>query len=124
MGVYAVRAFRRWMKAEGLVDADLCRAAAEMARGLIDADLGGGLLKKRIARNGQGKRGGFRTLVANHPSNHWFFVYGYAKHDMANLSPRDERDCRRAARLFLSLDAGARDDHVAVGELSEMDCDA
>jgi hypothetical protein len=50
-----------------------------MAQGLFEADLGGDLLKKRIARPGQGKSGGYRTLVATNRDSRWIFVYGFAK---------------------------------------------
>ena len=52
------------MRKTELNDAMLCQAVSEMERGLLDADLGGGVLKKRIALPGRGKRGGIRTLVA------------------------------------------------------------
>lgn len=64
MAVYKTRWFDRWARREGLTDAGLCAAVQEMAQGLVDADLGGGLVKKRIGRRGQGKSGGYRTLVA------------------------------------------------------------
>lgn len=79
MAVYAMRWFHRWMLRQGLEDADLCRTVHEMARGLVDADLGGGLFKQRVARIGQGKRGGYRTIVATRKSGAWFFLYGFAK---------------------------------------------
>lgn len=64
MIIYKTRWFDRWARKEGLNDLNLCAAVNEMAVGLYEADLGGGLFKKRIARPGKGKRGGFRTLVA------------------------------------------------------------
>ncbi len=66
MTIYKTRWFDRWARKQELEDQSLCAAVDEM-KGLYEADLGGGLLKKRIARAGQGKRGGFRTLIAtNH----------------------------------------------------------
>ena len=64
MRVFKTRFFSRWMRKTELTDSALCRAVAEMAQGLIDADLGGGVVKKRIGLAGRGKRGGARTLVA------------------------------------------------------------
>jgi hypothetical protein len=69
MVVYKTRWFDRWARKQGLTTPNLCAAVREMTAGLYDADLGGGLLKKRIARPGQGKRGGFRTLVATKQGN-------------------------------------------------------
>lgn len=62
--VFKTRHFSRWMPKTELTDAALCEAVAEMAQGLIDADLGGGVVKKRVGLAGRGKRGGARTLVA------------------------------------------------------------
>ena len=72
MAIYKTRWFDRWARKQGLSTQSLCAAVREMRSGLYDADLGGGLLKKRIARSGQGKSGGFRTLVATNKGNLWF----------------------------------------------------
>lgn len=74
MAVYKTRWFDRWARKEGLTEASLCAAAHEITHGLIDAVLGGGLGKKRIARPGQGKSGGYRTQVATNKGNRWVFV--------------------------------------------------
>jgi len=69
MAIYKTRWFDRWARRQGLTTQTLCAAVREMAAGLYYADLGGGLLKKRVARPGQGKSGGFRTLVATNRGN-------------------------------------------------------
>ena len=79
MANYKTRWFARWARKEGLSDKALHGAVEEMANGLFDADLGGDLLKKRIARAGQGKSGGYRTLVATNRGSRWIFVYGLPK---------------------------------------------
>ncbi|HLS57186.1 MAG TPA: type II toxin-antitoxin system RelE/ParE family toxin [Zeimonas sp.] len=61
--VFETRFFGRWARKSGLSDRALCRALQEMASGLIDADLGGGLVKKRIQLAGRGKRRGARTAT-------------------------------------------------------------
>jgi hypothetical protein len=65
------------MRKTDLSDVVLCQAVSEMERGLIDADLGGSVFKKRVALPGRGKSGGTRTLVATNQDNHWFFVFGF-----------------------------------------------
>ena len=75
MAVYRVRSFSRWARKQRLCDIVLCEAVREMRQGVYEADLGGGLLKKRIARPGQGKSGGFRTIVATTNGGRWFFLY-------------------------------------------------
>ena len=59
MAIYKTRWFDRWARKQGLTTPSLCAAVREMTKGLFDADLSGNLFKKRIARPGQGKRGGF-----------------------------------------------------------------
>jgi hypothetical protein len=83
--VFKTRHFGRWMRKTKLTDSALCSAVAEMAQGLIDADLGGGVVKKRVGLAGRGKRGGARTLVATNKGNRWFFVFGFEKNDRANI---------------------------------------
>ena len=64
MSVFKTKPFHDWQKKEDIPNKSLCAAVDEMSRGLIDANLGGGLVKKRIARPGAGKSSGFRTLLA------------------------------------------------------------
>lgn len=77
--VFKIREFNRWMRKTSLTDEALCMAVAEMAAGLVDADLGGGVVKKRVALPGKGKSGGVRTLIATNRGNRWFFVFGFEK---------------------------------------------
>jgi len=77
--VFKTRHFSRWMRKTELTDKALCTAVAEMSQGLIDADLGGGVVKKRVGLAGRGKRGGARTLVATNRGSRWFFVFGFEK---------------------------------------------
>ena len=79
MEIYKTRIFHRWANDEGLTDAAICDAVKEMNNGLFDADLGGGLFKKRIAKQGKGKSGGFRTLLATNRGDKWFFIFGFQK---------------------------------------------
>jgi hypothetical protein len=77
--IYKTRWFDRWARKQDLNDLSLCKAVEEMVAGLYDADLGSGLFKKRIARPGQGKRSGFRTLIATNQEDRWFFVFSFPK---------------------------------------------
>jgi hypothetical protein len=92
--------------------------------GLYEADLGGGLLKKRIARSGQGKRGGFRTLVATNKGNLWIFVYGFAKNERSNIDKNEEEGLKKLATHLLSLTPEALEKAKRANELMEVDCDA
>lgn len=95
MAIYKTRWFDRWTRKQGLTTQGLCRAVREMQNGLIDADLGSGLVKKRIARPGQGKSGGFRTLVATNKGNRWFFVFGFSKSERSNIDEDEEQALKR-----------------------------
>jgi len=98
----------------------------ETTRGLFDADLGGGLFKnkKRIGRPGQGKSGGYRTLVATNEGNRWVFVYGFPKSERANIDKDEAEALKKLATHLLSLPAQAVTRATAAGELIEVDCDA
>ncbi len=72
MSVFKTKLFQDWQKKEDIADKSLCAAVDEMSRGLIDATLGGGLVKKRIARPGAGKSSGYRTLLATNINDKWF----------------------------------------------------
>ncbi|WP_295403673.1 type II toxin-antitoxin system RelE/ParE family toxin [uncultured Thiocystis sp.] len=77
--IFITRHFSRGLRKSELTAVALCAAVNEMAAGLVDADLGGGVVKKRIAMPGRGKRGGTRTLLATNRQDRWFFLYGFAK---------------------------------------------
>jgi hypothetical protein len=118
--VFKTRHFHRWLRKTELSDAALCTAISEMANGLIDADLGGGILKKRIGLAGRGKRGGARTLVATHQSNCWFFVYGFEKNEKSN-SAADELGALQDIAVQLLAMTGSQLDLSAIdGALLEI----
>jgi len=124
VAVYETRWFHRWARKEGVPASALCNAVREMRAGLYDANLGGGLFKKRIARIGQGKSGGFRTLVATNKSTRWVFVFGFSKSERGNID-KDEKDAlKKLAAYMLSLPEEAVGRALQAGELMEVDCDA
>lgn len=124
MGIYKTRWFDRWARKQGLSTPSLCAAVREMTAGLYDADLGGGLLKKRIARPGQGKSGGFRTLVATNKGSRRIFVYGFPKNERSNIDKDEEEALKKLAVALLSPTVQALGKAQHAGELMEVDCDA
>jgi hypothetical protein len=124
MAIYKTRWFNHWARKQGLSTPSLCAAVREMTAGLYEADLGGGLLKKRIARPGQGKSGGFRTLIATNKGNRWVFVYGFPKNERSNIDKDEQEALRKLAAHLLSLTAQALGKAQRAGELMEVDCDA
>lgn len=98
----------------------LCAAVSEMMQGLIDADLGGGVVKKRVGLAGRGKRGGARTLVATNRGNRWFFVYGFEKNDRANIADDELEALKGIAAELLTITGQQINEAVADGSLQEI----
>ena len=120
MVIYKTRWFARWARKEGLSDKALQLAVEEMAQGLLEADLGGYLLKKRIARPGEGKRGGYRTLVATNRASRWIFVYGFAKNVRSNIDSDEEVALKKLAATLLKLTPAALIKAQTAGEILEV----
>ena len=117
---FKTRVFARWARKEGVTDRALLVAVAEMESGLVDARLGGGLLKKRVALPGGGKRGGARTIVAGNSRDRWIFLYGFAKNELGNIDQMEERDLKRIAGAILELDWTALGQMLESGKLLEV----
>lgn len=95
--------FKRFARREGITDAALCEAVERLQKGIVDADLGGGLYKQRVARPGAGRSGGYRTLICFQMESRAFFVYGFAKSERANISSSQEADLKKLAAVLLGL---------------------
>lgn len=108
------------MRKTELTDAALCKAVKEMAGGLIDADLGGGVMKKRVGLAGRGKRGGARTLVATNKGNRWFFGFGFEKNDRANITDEELEGLQAIAVDLLARTGKQLDEAVTDGTLQEI----
>ncbi|GGA42536.1 type II toxin-antitoxin system RelE/ParE family toxin [Dyella nitratireducens] len=104
MHIYKTRQFAKWALKEGLTDSELRMAVGEMEAGLIDADLGGHVVKKRVALSGRGKRGGARTLLAYRLRDRAFFIYGFAKNERDNISVGELKALKRLAAIYLGFD--------------------
>ena len=122
MQTFKTKAFARFAVREGLEDAALCEAVQRAGRGLIDADLGGGVIKQRIARKGGGRSGGFRTIVLFRRGKLAFFVYGFAKSGRENLRQDELRTFRLLADEYLALDREGLAAAQAVGAIVEVKC--
>ena len=120
MRIFKTRSFARFAKSEAIGDDKLSAAVAGAEKGLIDADLGGGLIKLRIARSGQGKRGGWRSIVAYRSGERAIFLFGFAKSDRENIDPRQTADFKAAAQDVLALTEAVLDENVAAQTLLEV----
>ena len=112
--VFKTRHFSRWMRKTELTDQVLCAAVVEMTQGLVDADLGSGVVKKRVGLAGRGKRSGARMLIATNRRSRWFFIFGFEKNDRASIAD-DELEALQdiatqlLARTSLQLDKAVED---------------
>ena len=103
MRIFKRNPFNRFARKEKITDNTLIEVVAEIEKGLYEADLGGGLIKKRVARQGGSKSGGYRTVVAYRKGKRVVFLHGFAKKDKANLSVSEEAAFRKLAKAYLSL---------------------
>jgi hypothetical protein len=124
MRVFKTRPFVRFARSEGLSDGDICEAVKRAESGLIDADLGGGVIKQRVARQGQGKSGGFRTIVLFRQGTRAFFVYGFAKSDRDNIDAKELKAFRKLAQTMLAFDDDALAKAIDGGTIEEIACEA
>jgi len=123
MRIFKTKAFHRWTSKEKLADDALCIAVDEIVNGLIDANLGGHVLKKRVALAGRGKRGGVRTIVAYQWDEKTFFMYGFAKGERANISQTELKALKLLASELLSYNDQQIVAILNEGELIEVETD-
>ena len=124
MGIFKNAWFRKFSRKEKITDPQLCDAVERAEQGFVDADLGGGVIKQRVARQGSGRSGGFRTLLFYKKANRAVFVFGFAKSDRANIGASDERDLKAAAKLTLAFSEAEIDRLLELNELEEVFSDA
>lgn len=103
MRIFKSRWFQRFAGKEGIVDAALREAVARAEKGQIDADLGGEVIKQRIARPGQGRSKGYRTIIVFRSGANAFFMYGFSKSQRANINDDEQEQFKQAAKHVLAL---------------------
>lgn len=122
MKIYKSKWFARFAKKERLSDARLCEAIENAEKGLIDADYGESVIKQRIARQGTGKSGGYRSIVLFQKGERSFFVYGFAKNDQDNIDKSDERDFKDLAAVLLNASDAQIAELIESGKFQEVQC--
>jgi hypothetical protein len=115
--------FARFARKERLDDRRLCEAIARAEQGLVDADLGGGVIKQRVARAGSGRSGGYRTVIAYRTSRRSVFLYGFAKNERDNVDERELNDLKKLAHYYLSFTEDQIASAMKNNELREVVCD-
>ena len=121
MGAFKVKSFERFAQKHGISDSDLLKAAESMTAGNFDADLGGGVYKQRVARVGQGKSSGFRTLLAHRTSEHVFFVFGFAKNEKDNITQEELKALKAQAKTLGQLSTDRIVSALQYGALVEVE---
>ena len=120
--VLKAKPFDRFARQNDIEDAALCEAVQNAEKGLIDAKLGGGVIKQRVARSGGGKSGGFRTIIFFREQERAVFVHGFAKSDQGNITQQELRAFKAAAKIVLRLSNKQIDAAVEAGVYVELAC--
>ena len=120
MRVFKTKLFHRWAVDEKLTDEALWKAEIEMKQGLVDAQLGGHVFKKRVPIREQGKRGGLRTLIAFKMNDNAFFMFGFAKNEQDNINKKELKALKALANQLLSYRAQNISQALKVKELIEV----
>ena len=121
MRIYKVKVFARFQRRERIEDGALAKAVRAAEDGLIDADLGGGLIKQRVARPGQGKSGGYRTVIVYRRGDLAVFLLAFAKNNRGNVDDDELVDLKGQARVFLRLSMKEISASIAADELAEVE---
>ncbi|RVL27234.1 type II toxin-antitoxin system RelE/ParE family toxin [Sinorhizobium meliloti] len=117
--IYKTKIFARFVRKENVSDANLVEAMRRANQGLIDADLGGGLIKQRVARPGQGRSGGYRTILLFRAGELAIFLAGFAKSERANITEDDLEDLKTIAKQWFT-DPKRVEKDLAAGILNEV----
>lgn len=123
MRIFKNKSFTKFASKEKISDATLWQVVQDIEDGKIDADLGEGVIKQRIARPGQGKSSGYRSIILYQKGDKAFFVYGFAKKDEANISTNDEKAFKKSAEIVLNLSDESLNEHIEVGNFVEVKLD-
>jgi len=118
--IFVTKTFSKWQRKTGLNDQSLIHAVVEMQSGLVDAQLAQGVVKKRVAQAGRGKRKSARTLVATCFEGRWFFMFGFMKNEKSNITSEELEWLVRVARRLLSLNELELSVAIEVGEIDEI----
>lgn len=118
--IYLTKWMARFIRQEKIASASLLEAIQRAERGLIDADLGGGLIKQRVARAGKGRSGGYRTLIAYRRGARAVFIFGFAKSGRENIAVDELKTVREVAATLLAFTAKELQHACEEGEVEEV----
>ena len=120
--IFKSKWFVRFAHKERISDAKLCEAISDADKGNVNADYGGGVIKQRIARPGQGKSGSYRSIIYYRRGDKAFYVYGFSKKDRDNIADDEVREFKRQAKLTLALSDADLSKLLANETYQEVDC--
>lgn len=120
MRVFKTKWFARFARQERIDDRNLVEAIRRAEKGLIDADLGGGLVKQRLARERQGRSGGYRTIIAYRSKHRAIFLYGFAKSRRANIGSDELTSLRKMGQRWIDADEDGIVSGVHEREIEEI----
>ncbi len=123
MQAFKTKGFARFARQEEISDRSLAEAIERAERGIVDADLGYGLIKQRVARPGQGRSGGYRTIVAYMVNKRAVFIHGFAKSHRENITQDQLQALRKVAANWLALESPKMQEAIQDGALQEIDCE-
>ena len=123
MRVYVTKAFARFARKERLDNGRLCEAIRRAGQGAVDADLGGNLIKQRVARQGGGRSGGYRTVIAYRASQRSVFLYGFAKNERDDIDDKELNDLKKLSKQLLNYTEEQMATAMMQSELREVKCD-
>jgi hypothetical protein len=123
MQIFKTKWLARFSRHEQITDASLREAIGRAERGLIDADLGGGLIKQRVARQGQGRSGGYRMVVAYRAKGRAVFLYAFAKNERENIDHDELAELRKVGLNWLNAPPRKLAEAIVAGVLQEVDLD-
>lgn len=121
MRIFKTKGFARFGRRARIADRLLQEAIERAERGIVDADLVGGVIKQRLARQGQGRSGGYRVLIAYQRRRRAVFLYGFAKSERDNIAGDELATLRDIATAWLGMDASRLERALAEGRAEEVD---
>lgn len=121
--ILKTKTFSRWLNKNNLKSSHLLEAVEEMEMGLIDADLGCNVYKKRVKLVGMGKRGGARIIVATKLLKRWYLIFGFSKNEKSNISNDELVSLQETAKRLLHLSDREIESAINANQLEELKID-
>lgn len=120
MRIFKSNAFEKFARKHKISDSLLINAINEIENGLIDADLGSGVIKQRLAKAHRGKSKGYRVIIIYKFKHISLFAYGFDKKDKENLTPAEENTFKALAKYFVAITNEQLNQSIEARELIEV----